>query len=69
MPTQSPSPRARIVVQVMEVEVLSQTKYLGLILHGRGSFGPHLQQLAPRLDRAAAALGTIFAMLSGETSA
>ncbi|CAH2104358.1 unnamed protein product [Euphydryas editha] len=43
-------------------------RYLGLTLDGRWSFGPYFDQLAPRLQNAAAALGRLLHNVGGPDS-
>lgn len=67
-PRRGPPRGARIAVQGTEVAVRAQMRYLGLTLDARWSFGPHFEQLAPRLQNAAAALGRLLPNVGGPDS-
>jgi len=53
-------PRSHIRVGGTHVLVGDRFKYLGLLLDGRCSFGPHFVALAPKVQRMSAALGRLL---------
>jgi len=59
---------ANISLHNVVIPVQAQLKYLGLQLDGRWSFGPHFAQLAPRLEKAAMALGRLLPNVGGPGS-
>jgi len=67
-PRRGPPRGASITIQDAEVPVQTRMKYLGLHLDGRRSFGPHFEQLAPRLERTAAALARLLPNVGGPGS-
>lgn len=58
-------PKIRIRVADTPVEVGTQIKYLGLHLDSRWAFGEHFRRIAPRVERAAMALGRLLPNMGG----
>lgn len=55
----------QIMVGFVGVQVALQIKYMGLVVDGTWSYDEHFRQLAPRLERAAAALDCPLPNLEG----
>ncbi|XP_041988955.1 uncharacterized protein LOC121740348 [Aricia agestis] len=64
-----PPPGARLRVGDEEIRVSPTIKYLGLTLDGRWTFGPHFQQLGPKVIRAASSLGRLLPNVGGPSQA
>lgn len=60
-----PPPGAALRVASETVEVRPHIKYLGLTLDRRLDFGEHFRRLAPRVTKAAAALGRLLPNIGG----
>ncbi|CAK9809137.1 Putative 115 kDa protein in type-1 retrotransposable element R1DM [Anthophora quadrimaculata] len=58
-------PRSWVRVGVSHVRVRTQMKYLGLTLDRHWRFEAHFEQLVPRVERTAAALGRLLPNLRG----
>ncbi|KMQ85417.1 reverse transcriptase [Lasius niger] len=58
-------PKVRIRAADTPVEVGTQIKYLGLHLDSRWAFGEHFRRIAPRVERAAMALGRLLPNMGG----
>ncbi|XP_041977467.1 uncharacterized protein LOC121731859, partial [Aricia agestis] len=64
-----PPPGARLLFREIEVRMSPTLKCLGLILDRRWTFGPHFQQLGPKVERAASALGQPLPNIGGPSKA
>ncbi|CAK9820194.1 Putative 115 kDa protein in type-1 retrotransposable element R1DM [Anthophora quadrimaculata] len=64
-PRQREPPRSWVRVGESHVRVRTQMKYLGLTLDSHWRFEAHFEQLVPRVERTAAALGRLLPNLGG----
>lgn len=64
-PRNKPPRDSNIVVGGVRIGVESTMKYLGLVLDSRWNFGPHFEQLVPKLMSVAAALARVLPNLGG----
>lgn len=68
-PRNGPPAGAQLLVGGVSIGVGSSMKYLGLVLDSRWNFKEHFRRLAPRLTKAAAALGSLLPNLGGPSVA
>ncbi|CAH2100715.1 unnamed protein product [Euphydryas editha] len=64
-----PPPGATLQIGEGRVKMSSQMKYLGLILDGGWTFGPHFAMVGPKVVKAASALGRLLPNLGGPSAA
>ncbi|CAH2097849.1 unnamed protein product [Euphydryas editha] len=64
-----PPPGATLQVGEGRVRMSPQMKYLGLILDGGWTFGPHFAMVGPKVVKAASALGRLLPNLGGPSAA
>lgn len=60
-----PEPRLKIKIEDVRIPIGSRLKYLGLILDGEWAFNVHMEETAPKMAKAAAALYRLMPNLGG----